>query len=313
MRIVKTARIPCLQSMRQATHPRNLPFVPRSDYSNPPRGIFGTSNTHRPYHATHSRARHPTSPNRAENVKTRRGVLRFLAVAVLALNANQVVARASDTLESDATFSRRIRSERNIRALVIEGVGQFKKGSARRSVECFDRVIDLSPPTKPFLWQRGISLYYADDFEASAEQFSADVAANPTDVEEAVWFELCRMRQKSLQGDRTETTSDDTLLMSTRLDKDPRPVMRAVLFVFRRQTSPEDLLKQFPPDQDPHDYFYANLYAGLWYEGKNEETLARSTMLAAVNSPYAMTLNGRDDYMVNVAHIHSRLRGWITT
>ena len=37
------------------------------------------------------------------------------------------------------------------------------------------------------LWQRGISLYYANDFAGSATQFRDDVAANPNDTEEAIW------------------------------------------------------------------------------------------------------------------------------
>ena len=40
------------------------------------------------------------------------------------------------------------------------------------------------------MWQRGLSLYYAQEYEKAAEQFRCDVAYNPNDTEEALWTYL---------------------------------------------------------------------------------------------------------------------------
>ena len=39
--------------------------------------------------------------------------------------------------------------------------------------------IQSQPAVKPYLWQRGLALYYADRFVDGAEQFAADVYAAP--------------------------------------------------------------------------------------------------------------------------------------
>lgn len=52
------------------------------------------------------------------------------------------------------------------------------------------RAMETRPSVKPYLWQRGLSLYYARRFADAAEQFRADVAVNPNDTEEAIWAYL---------------------------------------------------------------------------------------------------------------------------
>ena len=73
------------------------------------------------------------------------------------------------------------------------------------SVRDFDAVLALDARQAPFLWQRGLSLYYLGRFEDGARQFRNDVAVNPSDTEEArrlsrathvdSWFPAaCRMQ-----------------------------------------------------------------------------------------------------------------------
>lgn len=50
--------------------------------------------------------------------------------------------------------------------------------------------MEARPSVKPYLWQRGLSLYYAGRYADAAEQFRADVAVNPNDTEEAIWAYL---------------------------------------------------------------------------------------------------------------------------
>ena len=62
------------------------------------------------------------------------------------------------------------------------------------SIRDFDAALALSPRLRPYLWQRGLSLYYAEQYEAGARQFRDDVAVNPNDTEEAIWAFLCEAR-----------------------------------------------------------------------------------------------------------------------
>lgn len=76
------------------------------------------------------------------------------------------------------------------RNLVREGMAEFAANRVERSIELYDEVITAQPAMKPYLWQRGLSLYYADRFADGAEQFAADVAVNPNDTEEQIWHLL---------------------------------------------------------------------------------------------------------------------------
>ena len=38
--------------------------------------------------------------------------------------------------------------------------------------------------------QRGLSLYYVGQFEEGAQQFRDDVAVNPADTEESIWWDV---------------------------------------------------------------------------------------------------------------------------
>lgn len=42
---------------------------------------------------------------------------------------------------------------------------------------------------RPYLWQRGLSLYYVGQYEEGAKQFRDDVAVNPNDTEESIWWD----------------------------------------------------------------------------------------------------------------------------
>jgi tetratricopeptide (TPR) repeat protein len=64
------------------------------------------------------------------------------------------------------------------------GMQLFSKGDVRGSVVEFDKALELDPQQKPYLWQRGLSLYYLRRFEEGAKQFRDDVAVNPNDTEE---------------------------------------------------------------------------------------------------------------------------------
>lgn len=78
------------------------------------------------------------------------------------------------------------------RKLVQLGMQYFKQGDVNGSIEIFDRAEKMEPSIRPYLWQRGISYYYADRFQEGSDQFRYDVKVNPLDVEEIVWDIACQ-------------------------------------------------------------------------------------------------------------------------
>ncbi|XP_072953841.1 uncharacterized protein [Typha angustifolia] len=189
-------------------------------------------------------------------------------------------------------------------ALAIRrGMQLFKKGDVGESLVEFDRAIELDPRqkfwTRPVqdLWQRGLSLYYLDRFEEGAEQFRLDVAANPNDTEESIWCFLCEAQMHGVEEARKRFLE---------VGRDSRPVMREAYIMFRDAGDPEKLVSAFSGGQE-HEYFYASLYAGLYYESQNEMDLAKVHIVEACKTPYG---SRSDDYMAYLAKVHCQCRNW---
>lgn len=62
---------------------------------------------------------------------------------------------------------------------IKKGMALFQEGRVRDSIEAFDALIAYEPRLSPYLWQRGISLYYANEFTEASSQFRGDIAVNP--------------------------------------------------------------------------------------------------------------------------------------
>nr|DAD38152.1 TPA_asm: hypothetical protein HUJ06_008793 [Nelumbo nucifera] len=184
-------------------------------------------------------------------------------------------------------------------ASIRRGMELFRQGDVAASLIEFDRAIELDSRQRAYLWQRGLSLYYLDRFEEGAEQFRLDVALNPNDTEESIWCFLC---EAQLYG------VDEARKRFLEVGRDPRPVMREAYNMFRDGGDPEKLVSAFSNAQG-HEYFYASLYAGLYYESQNNPDAAKPHLLAACQSPYGLRSN---DYMASLAKVHRLCRNWST-
>ena len=81
------------------------------------------------------------------------------------------------------------------RSLVFQGMEAFRNGDVEGSIRLFDQAERVQGPSlTPYLWQRGISYYYADDFAKASRQFRTDVQVNPSDTEEIVWDIASQLR-----------------------------------------------------------------------------------------------------------------------
>jgi tetratricopeptide (TPR) repeat protein len=205
--------------------------------------------------------------------------------AILALSPLAAVAQASP---ADAAGN-------PVRA----GMRAFSQGKVEESISLFDAALSAQPELRPYLWQRGLSLYYADRFRDGAEQFAADVAVNPNDTEETIWNMLCQ----SLQSGIGFAAAQKNMLL---VGYDRRPVMRAALELFRGETD-EVPLKALAAKGSASDVFYAALYLGLFREAQGDVQGARQYITAAAASPYSQQSG---DYMADLAKVHVQRRGW---
>lgn len=187
----------------------------------------------------------------------------------------------------------------NPRAYVQRGMVRFKQGEIAASIQDFDRAEQLDPRLTPYLWQRGLSYYYADRFAEGAQQFEIDLTVNAHDVEETVWRYLCIARQQGI------ATAQTSLLV---VRNDPRLVMRAVYDLYAGAATPEQVIASGTQDGS-RGAFYSHLYVGLYYEAAASEPLARSYITRAVG--IAQTDYRADDYMCALAVVHQKLRKWV--
>jgi len=58
-------------------------------------------------------------------------------------------------------------------ALVRQGMNRFRDDDVEGSIEAFDAALAARPAIRPYLWQRGLSLYYVKQYQEGAQQVGA--------------------------------------------------------------------------------------------------------------------------------------------
>ena len=190
-----------------------------------------------------------------------------------------------------AGYGRAIEVEpRNWQPYLLRGSARFKAGEIEASIEDFDQVVALEPFQDPYLWQRGISYYYAGLFEDCRGQFERHRLVNPNDVENAVWHLLCVAAEDGLEAAR------EAMLP---VGPDSRRPMKEIDALFRGDGSVEEV-EAAVREEDPGTRFYADLYLGLYYELVGEAEKAAAAIERAASLP-------NRGYMVEVARVHREL------
>ena len=131
-------------------------------------------------------------------------------------------------------------TETNPRILVSEGMDRFRLGDVDGSIERFDLAEKNLPGITPYLWQRGLSYYYADRFQEGSEQFKIDVSVNPLDTEEVVWDIACQLRMNN--GDLTNVMK----MSLPKGKKDRRKIMATIYSLFRGDGASEHEIDKHP-------------------------------------------------------------------
>jgi lipoprotein NlpI len=186
----------------------------------------------------------------------------------------------------------------DINELFRTGVRHFFEARPKESVAAFDRLIALSPNLKPQLWQRGLALYYAGDFQEGRRQFEAHQTVNTADVENAAWHFLCVARAENVESARAALIP---------IEGDSRIPMKQVHELFSGKGSVEEVLKAAESGEGENlrnHRCYAHLYLGLYFEALGDETKAKAHMIKAARD-YSM-----DHYMGRCAQVHVKVRGW---
>ncbi len=193
-------------------------------------------------------------------------------------------------------------AESNPRMLVNEGMERFRRGDVEGSIELFDVAEKNLPQLRPYLWQRGLSYYYADRWRDGSDQFKIDVSVNPLDTEEVVWDIACQLRLTD--GDLTRVSK-----MSLPVGKtDRRRIMATIYSLFRGDGATEHDLLVAGQSGSKSDEFYSLYYLGLYCEAKGETSKAEMYLLQSIKTDYG---RGSNDYMTSCAKVHCKLRGWV--
>lgn len=183
----------------------------------------------------------------------------------------------------------------NPNAYIRRGMVKFQLAKIDESIDDFDTAEKLDSRLKSYLWQRGLSYYYADRFDEGAQQFEIDLTVNSQDVEETVWRYLCMARLVGVTEARHQLLT---------VKNDPRRIMRSIYDLFAGNCTADDVLN-VGQAEGVKGLFYSYLYLGLYYEAENNGDLAQEYIVKAADK-YKL-----DDYMWYLAQVHKKLRGWV--
>lgn len=182
-----------------------------------------------------------------------------------------------------------------------EGVAAFYDAKPAESVAAFDKVIALAPNAAPQLWQRGLSLYYAERYTEGRKQFELHQTVNPNDVENAAWHFICVAKSEGIEAARKVLIP---------IEGDTRVPMKEVYDLFAGKGTEEQIMKvagsgAAGSESLRNQLCYAHLYLGLYHEALGHPEEAKAHMIKAATD-YKM-----DHYMGKTAQVHAKLRGWV--
>ena len=182
------------------------------------------------------------------------------------------------------------------------GEERFFDAEIEGSIKDFDAFLEIIPQQDPHHWQRGLSYYYAEEYEKGKAQFERHQTVNTQDVENAVWHFLCAVRAP---GGSVEAAREKFIP----IDHDSRVPMREVHDLFGGWGSVEAVLKAAAPrdsdnlsERERSHLCYAHLYLALYFEAMGDnEKMKEHIRLAAFD--YSM-----EHYMGKTAQVHAKVR-----
>ena len=185
-------------------------------------------------------------------------------------------------------------SSPNEKYTLVAADTMLRCGESKRAVKLFDEHIENRPADKPYLWQRGIALYFLGRYQAGAEQFEIHRKVNPNDVENAAWHFLCLAKKDSPE-------SAKKLLLPA--PNDSRAPMKEVLAMLASgdTDSVKKRMNSFADDKNREKSakFYGNFYLGLYADALGDKKTAMNHMNAAAK-------DAPKNYMGDLARVYAR-------
>ncbi len=195
------------------------------------------------------------------------------------------VKRASELVAAGADVS-------SSNALVQYGDALLRNGRCDEAVKQFERAIQLSPESEPYLWQHGIALFFVGRFDDAAALFEKHRVVNPHDVENAAWHFLCVAKSKDVDQARKillPAPGDARIPMEQVLQRLPGgdfAAIKAAVQTTRNTTSHATA------------EFYGDLYSGLIADAEGDTKLAKEHLAKAADTDFT-------HYMADVARVYS--------
>ena len=172
------------------------------------------------------------------------------------------------------------------------GSEHFRINKIAESLADFDRYVKLQPRMESQQWKRGITAYYAAEYQKGSDQFKLYQTYHGNDVENAVWKAMCDAK---LHG------FDKASKKILPIRNDRRPPMMEIYSMFKGEMKPDEVLtvaQEFAEASKDHSpLFYAHQYVGLFYEANKKPDRAETHMAKAVKLKI-------DHYMWDVARVH---------
>ena len=187
----------------------------------------------------------------------------------------------------------------DLRSLMDLAGHYFMSAQFKECVKKYDQVIAMNAAYQPNLWQRGLALYYADEFQTGVEQFEIHQTVNTQDVENSVWHLLCASKTVGLEKAR-ESMID--------IKADTRVPMKEIHQLFAGKLKPAEVVSaaELAPNPTARQYqlYYAYLYLALYFEMTEQPDQCRGCLENAImvgNLPI-------DVLMGQVARVHYQIR-----
>ena len=189
-----------------------------------------------------------------------------------------------------------VRQPNNARIHRLTADIRFIAGNIPGAIESYDKVIELEPESKPYLWQRGLALYYAGNFKEGKSQFESHQTVNSQDVENAVWHLLCAANVDNLEDARKKLIP---------IERDSRVPMKEIYELFAGRLSPEQVIQGATAEtKNELPLYYAHLYIGLYHEMLGEQDSAAQSIGLAVKK----SSDTKNNLMLQLARVHQELR-----